>query len=336
MTNNYQIVVSDGFEQTYVVTKSASVKDYDGYWQQVRPYNRRLIRDEVGYFKLAEQTSPGGSEDDKGIPVMDLYYTNGRRVMTLYVPNGLHLGLVGNGVIHTKRTFLHDSKDSIDPRLYEPPLVYKVFSFIPDLTPVWAGMAFKTEGQLLTKEEALVGFMINVVTGEQRYFVVKSERWGPEFGGSIGVVLCIATGFKDIGDMKNLEIGGSEVSISLGYNWNTFLMSLKDCPKSLNLFQNVPKVISGLKAIEAVSNACLKHEDWTNWAKLLVSDTECDTERTLSFFEVPGPGIGLDGLRVCNTVGKVVAVGSHEEICRYASRAASASRGPSSVKHVSY
>ncbi len=321
MNTNYQIVVSDGYEQTTIVTETVHVEGYDGRWHQIAPYNHRMLKGATGYFKFAEKTPKGMPKSAFSVPVIEFYYYNEQPMMTLYIGKGLQANLVGHGLIHTNRFFVNDPNALIDLSFYSSPMVFQVFPIAPDLSQVWAGMAFKGGSQFTVNgREATVGFLVNVTTGSIRYFVVSSERWGREFGTTSGSVLVVATGFRDLAKLEGFEVGGPDASISLGEKWNSFLKFLKDCPKQTELLSNMPKLASGLKAIETFGDACSTQEDWTNWAKILMTASGCNPkEETFSFFDITGTSGGLE-IAVCNVIGKVSKVGSKEDIARFMER----------------
>jgi len=327
VNTNYQIVVSDGYEQATIITETVPVEGYDGRWHQIVPFNHRMLKGTTGYFKFAEKAPKGMRECAFGVPVIEFYYTNKQPMMTLYIEKGLQANLVGRGVIHTNRFFVNDPNALIDLSLYGSPIVFQVFPIAPDLSQVWAGMAFKGGNQFnVNGREAMVGFLVHLATGKIRYFVISSERWGREFGTTSGSVLVVATGFRDLAKLEGSEVGGPDASISLGEKWTSFFKFLKDCPKQTELLANMPKLASGLKAIESFGDACSIQEDWTNWAKILMTASGCNPkEETLSFFDITGTSGGLE-IAVCNTIGKVAKVGSKEDIERFLDRNRSITR----------
>lgn len=173
-----------------------------------------------------------------------------------------------------------------------------------DWSKVWFGVGGKWGGQLVAGGvENTLAWIWNAEDFSRRAFLnVQGIRIGPGLGASVGGTFVLAVNLADPLFLVNYQTSGFDFSVSLEEKWSAVIGFLADQKYLPALSLLVTTVLQNGGALEQG-----QWEKYANYAKLVAAGVGVGREMSLSIFDVPYLGKGLE-VTLCYSTSTVTSV----------------------------
>ena len=302
-------VVTNGRATSYLELEAANVgmvSDMRRTWRQLSFPKGRLVGAGLGTWGLREETTM----------VNDRFVVHDGTSLVLNDQNGRILFQFAREPDFSGRG------DSVPGAVFWPDGSKEAVTLTPAPMQTrperwWFGIGVKVGGTVAVKGcETLVGVVFNIALGAMAPLMIESSREGLGLGGSGGVVMIGAYGFKSAEEFVGLEVGGLDFSLSLGERWSSWVKSAKIAnPHMLSAMKSAAALVptscrnvGSLKELTELASRFAQCEGAIGWAKNIVGlSAYTDHERAFATLDVPMLQKGLEiGLYNCS--GKITAV----------------------------
>jgi hypothetical protein len=168
----------------------------------------------------------------------------------------------------------------------EPPIAAK-----PERSGVWFGIGGQTGGHLaIVGKDTVEAVLYSMETHQDRFWLnVDGYRVGPGLGGSVGVVIVVATGGKHPNNFNGVKVTGVDFQANLGGKWGDLAKGLKGL-NAVSKFAKAGKIID--KTISIAEWEKVRDLIW-NAIKAGAINTKSDKPE-VNVMAIPGAGIGLE------------------------------------------
>ena len=265
-------------------------------WRLLKPFHTEILPEGYGVYKRSTSVVQTLTGPQKG-ETLTLYGADGRKALADLFAFYWGGGAAGFANIH------HDYA-TIGANSGTGNADWAVLGTACDWSKIWFGAGAKWGGQLVAGGvENTVAWIWNAEDSSKRAFLnVQGIRIGPGLGASVGGTFVLAVGLADPLFLLNYQTSGFDFSVSLEEKWSAvigFLANQKYLPALSFL---VTTVIQKGGALDQG-----QWESYANFAKLVAAGVGVGREMSLSSFDVPYAGKGLE-VTLCYSTSTVTSV----------------------------
>jgi hypothetical protein len=156
---------------------------------------------------------------------------------------------------------------------------------------IWFGIGGQTGGHLaIVGKDTVEAVLYSMETYKDRFWLnVDGYRIGPGLGGSVGVVVVVATGGKHPGSFNGVKVTGVDFQANLGGKWGDLAKGLKGL-NAVSKFAKAGKIID--KTISIAEWEKVRDLIW-NAIKAGAINVNSDKPE-VNVMAIPGAGVGLE------------------------------------------